>query len=96
MEKYVTFTTTLDCEFLGEVYADVKFEYLPEEPEILWPVDDAHPGCEADADIIDVIITINGIKQSVISMVPEFYIEELAERAIDWFNNSAKTVDDLA
>ena len=80
------FTTTIDCEFLGELEADVHFDYLPEEPEVLYPTDDAHPGCAEEADITNVIVEMNSMKQSVMAMIPEVYIEQLQERAIEWIN----------
>ena len=89
--KGLVFQTTLDCEFLGEIEANVHFDYLPAEAEVLWPVEDSHPGCAEEADITNVMITINGITQSVMEMVPEFYIDELAERAIQWLTDEADT-----
>ena len=83
----LVFETTLDCEFLGELDAKVHFDYLPAEPEVLWPTDDAHPGCPEEADITNVIVKINEQSHSIIGMMPEHLVNELAATAIEWFND---------
>ena len=87
--KGLVFQTTigwefLGCEFLGEMDATVHFDYLPAEPEVLWPTDDAHPGCAEEADITNVMASINGITQPVTVLDP--FLEVLSERAIEWLN----------
>ena len=80
------FTTTLDCEFLGELEATVHFDYLPEEKEVWYPNEDAHPGCPHEADVTNVIVKINEQSHSIMAMMPVHLVEELEERAIEWFS----------
>jgi hypothetical protein len=89
MNNSNSFTTELDCEFLGELTATVHFDYLPAEPEVLYPTDDAHPGCAEEADITNVIVKLNGMFQSIMALVPEHLVDELAERAIEWLNDQS-------
>ena len=80
------FQTDLDCEFLGEISASVYFDYTPAEPAIMNPIDKAEPGCAEEADVTCVEILINGTTCDVMEMIPEFYVSELEERAIEFIN----------
>ena len=84
------FNTDLDCEFLGELPAVVYFDYQPAEPAIMNPIDLAEPGCDEEASVIDVTVVIEGIKMSVISLMPGFYVTELEERAIAFINEQGE------
>jgi hypothetical protein len=79
------FPTDLDCTFFGEIRADVHFDYEKEEP-----MEQHYPGCPELAEITDVVVSINGIRQSVMSLVPEYLVTELEDRALEWFNEQGE------
>jgi hypothetical protein len=79
------FTTQLETEWFGEISADVHFDY--EAAEKMEPNPDSPwfgPGCAECATINDVVITINGTQQSMMSLVPDFYVSDLEDRALAW------------
>ena len=86
----IQFPTDLDCEFLGEVPAIVYFDYTEAEPAVMNPIDEAHPGNAEEAQIYDVTIVLEGIKFSVMELIPSFYVTELEERAIEFIHQGAE------
>ena len=73
-----------------KVSATVYFDYQPREEAVMNPIELAEPGCDEEASITDVTITIEGIKMSVLSLMPSFYVTELEERAIAWINEQGE------
>ena len=43
----------------------IEFDYTPEEAPVLHPVDDAYPGCAADAEISGVFIGTDNIMDAL-------------------------------
>ena len=80
-----SFTTVLSTEWLGDISADVFFDYEAEEkmdtnPDSPW----FGPGNAEAAIINDVKTTIDGQVVSVMSLIPDFYVSELEDLALAW------------
>jgi len=48
----------ITCWIGDELAVDVYYDYDPGEPEVLYPIDKAHPGC--GAEIIVNMVMVNG------------------------------------
>ena len=77
------FTHTLDCGDIGEIDATVSFDYEPAEEMVMYPNEDAHPGCAEMATVTSVMGTINNIYMELLPLLSEEVIELLAEAALE-------------
>ena len=60
----------------------VEYDYQPEEPTVIHPVDSVDPGCSAQADVLTVTVKADGKCYDVIHHLNDHAIGMLEEAAI--------------
>ena len=60
----------------------VEYDYQPEEPTIIHPVDSADPGCDAQADVLSVTVKVDEECYDILDDINQFTIDRLEEAAI--------------
>ena len=80
------FRTQIETEILGELEASISFDYQPEEPEVLHPIEEACPGCAEEFSVTSLEVFINDKWHQVLDLVPEFYHSELEDKCSEFFN----------
>jgi hypothetical protein len=85
------FNTDLDCEFLGELSATVYFDYTEGQKEIIHaPAEDCQEGLAPEVSLLAVIVVINQGHHDIQHMIPEVYVDQLEERAIEFINEQGE------
>ena len=86
------FDTYISCGILGEeLPASVYFDYEPAEEAVLYPIDDAYPGCAESADIHSIVVSINGYAVEVLPLIDEIDLGELEEECLEAYNDGSTT-----
>lgn len=83
------FTHYKEFDGLEEIALVIDYEYEPEEKQVLYPNDDAHPGWPENAVITAVAFNINGNYSSITSRITEDFNEELVEAALENYHEGA-------
>ena len=83
------FTHYKEFDGLEEIALIIDYEYEPEEKQVLYPIDDAYPGCAENAVITAVAFNINGRFTSITSLIAEDLKEELVEAALESYHEGA-------
>ena len=80
------FRTQIETEILGELEASISFDYQPEEPEVLHPIEEAYPGCAEEFSVTSLEVLINDNWHQVMDLVPEYYHDVLEDKCRESFN----------
>ena len=64
------------CE---EIDLVIAYDYEPAEPEVLYPVEDAYPGCAENAEISEIQFNIGGLLSSVTDVIDQDFKDSLVE-----------------
>ena len=62
-----------------EIDLVIDYDYEPAEPEVLHPIEDAYPGCAAEAHITQIQIYFNEKYLTVTDIMDQSFIEVLEE-----------------
>lgn len=77
------YETTIEAGLFEEFEARIEFDYEPEEKEVLYPVDDAYPGCPEDASLTSVMISVNDQWIEVLPILSYIAIDQLEEECLE-------------
>ena len=84
-DNSMRFTHHYQFDGLDEIALVIDFDYEPEEKEVLYPIDEAYPGCPENAVISSVQFNIGGVYSTVTGMIDEAIMEELVEACLEHY-----------
>jgi len=79
----MNYETTIEAGLFEEFEAKIEFDYQPKEEQVLYPVEDAYPGCAEAANITSVEIFVGGAWVETLSSLSTFAIDELETECLE-------------